>query len=74
MVFYYHMIYSPETNNQGKTSDYIYIYYIQLPKVIMTGLKLIPLTFSLEIDPWGQLNDVLLCIVMLQAEFCYPRW
>jgi hypothetical protein len=23
MVFYYHMIYSPETNNQGKTSDYI---------------------------------------------------
>jgi hypothetical protein len=24
MVFYYHMIYSPETNNQGKTSDYIH--------------------------------------------------
>ncbi len=24
MVFYYHMIYSPETNNQGKTLDYIH--------------------------------------------------
>ncbi len=23
MVFYYHMIYSPETNKQGKTSDYM---------------------------------------------------
>jgi hypothetical protein len=23
MVFYYHMIYSPDTNNQGKTLDYI---------------------------------------------------
>jgi hypothetical protein len=23
MVFYYHMIYSPEKNNQGKTSNYI---------------------------------------------------
>jgi hypothetical protein len=32
MAFYYHMIYSPETNNQGKTSDYIYIYYIQRSK------------------------------------------
>ncbi len=29
MAFYYHIIYSPETNNQGKTSDYIYIRYIQ---------------------------------------------
>jgi hypothetical protein len=29
MAFYYHTIYSPETNNQDKTSDYIYIYYIQ---------------------------------------------
>ncbi len=32
MVFYYHMIYSPETNNQGKTSGYVYIYYIQWNK------------------------------------------
>jgi hypothetical protein len=24
MVYYYHMIYSPETNNQGKTSGYIH--------------------------------------------------
>jgi hypothetical protein len=29
MAFYYQIIYSPETNNQIKTSDYIYIYYIQ---------------------------------------------
>jgi hypothetical protein len=30
--FYYHMIYSHETNNQGKTLDYIhtfFYYYIQ---------------------------------------------
>jgi hypothetical protein len=32
MAFYYHMIYSPETNNQGKTSDYFYIYYMQWSK------------------------------------------
>jgi hypothetical protein len=41
---------------------------LQSPKIIMTSLKLIPLTFSFEIDPWGQLNHVLICIVMLQAE------
>jgi hypothetical protein len=45
---------------------------LQSPKIIMTGLKLIPLTFSFKIDPWGQLRDVLLCIGMLQAYFIVP--
>jgi hypothetical protein len=44
-----------------------YVFHIQSPKIIMTGLKLIPLTFSFELDPWGQLYDVLPCIGMLQA-------
>ncbi len=30
MVFYYHMIYSPETNNLGKTLDYIHIFVITI--------------------------------------------
>jgi hypothetical protein len=33
---------------------------VQSPKIIMTGLKLIPLTFSFETDLWGKMNDVLL--------------
>jgi hypothetical protein len=33
----------------------------------MTGLKLIPLTFSFEIVPWGQLHYVLLYIWMVQT-------
>jgi hypothetical protein len=41
--------------------------HVQSLKIIMTGLKSIPLTFSFEIDPWGQLRDVLLCIGMMQA-------
>ncbi len=36
--------------------------FIQSPKIIMTGLKLIPLAFSFEINPWGQLQDVLIHI------------
>ncbi len=28
MAFYYHMIYSPETNNQSKTLDYIHTFVI----------------------------------------------
>ncbi len=40
---------------------------IQSPKIIMTSLKLFLLAYSFEIDPWGPLQYVLLCIVMLQA-------
>ncbi len=40
---------------------------IQLPKIIMTGLKCIPLTLSFEIDPWDQLYVVFLYTEILQA-------
>ncbi len=30
VFFYYHMIYSPETNNQGKTSNYIHTIVVKL--------------------------------------------
>jgi hypothetical protein len=35
MVFYYHMIYSPETNNESKTLDYIHtrVHALLLPPV-----------------------------------------
>jgi hypothetical protein len=39
---------------------------LQSPKIIMTGLKIIPLTFSFEIDLWGKKHFVLLCLRMLQ--------
>jgi hypothetical protein len=45
----------------------LFLYTIQSPKIIMTGLELIPLTFSFEIGPWGQLHDNLLYIGMLQT-------
>jgi hypothetical protein len=32
--------------------------YIQSPKIIMTSIKFIPLTFSFEIGQWGQLHFV----------------
>jgi hypothetical protein len=41
--------------------------YVQSPKIIMTGLKLIPLTFSFEINPWVQLQDVLIYLGMLKT-------
>jgi hypothetical protein len=41
--------------------------YLQSPKIIMTGLELIPLTFSFEVGPWGQLHGNLLYIGMLQT-------
>jgi hypothetical protein len=39
---------------------------VQSPKIIMTGLKSIPLTLSFEIDLWGQKHFVLLYLRMLQ--------
>jgi hypothetical protein len=38
---------------------------VQSSKIIMTGIKLIPVTFSFEIDLWSQLYEVLLYIRML---------
>ncbi len=40
---------------------------IQSPKIIMTGLKLSPLALSFEINPWGQLQDVLIYLGMLKT-------
>ncbi len=47
---------------------------IQSPKIIMTGQRCIPLTFSFETDIWGQKHFVLLCLRMLQMQFHCPRW
>jgi hypothetical protein len=47
--------------------------YIQLPKIIMTNLKFIPLTFSFEIGPWGQLHFVFICMYWDVVEF-HPGW
>ncbi len=48
---------------------WIILAQVQPPKIIMTGLKLIPLIFSSEIDIWGQKHCVLLCLRMLQMQF-----
>jgi hypothetical protein len=39
---------------------------VQSPKIIMTGLKLIPLTFSFETNLWGQLQNVLIYLGMFE--------
>jgi hypothetical protein len=43
---------------------------VQLPKIIMTGLKLIPLNFSFEINPWSQLQDL---VISMNGKNCKKR-
>ncbi len=40
----------------------------------MTGTYSIPLAFSSELGPWGQLNFVLLCLGMFHLNFHRSRW
>ncbi len=63
----YHFSHGYSIGTPFSADNVALILVVQSPKIIMTGLKLIPLTLTFEIDPWGQLYDVLLYIGMLQA-------